>query len=262
MVKYVGYVSEDTRDLSEIGLFQNIKKNLTRKGEGKSFTAKTDDIKMHVEGQGMLFVLKKPVSGKMNKVEVKVDGSKAYDISGLSLKIRKFKDFFKGNYEAKIFDGKDQFTGSKQADKLYGFNGADNINGAGGNDKLVGGKGNDLLDGADGKNTLTGNQGNDAFRFSSQLNSKNYSTITDFTIGEDRIDLANASFPNIGSIGALSASKFVLKTAYAGQSHVVVYDKATGELSYDTTGGSLADAIAFGKVTANLNLTHTDIFVV
>lgn len=262
MVKYVGYVAEDTRDLSEIGLFQNIKKNLTRKGEGKSFTAKTDDIKMHVEGQGMFFVLKKPVSGKMNKVQVKVDDSKAYDISGLSLKIRKFKDFFKGNYEAKIFDGNDQFTGSKQADKLYGFNGRDTINGVGGNDTLVGGKGNDLLDGGDGKNTLTGNSGNDAFRFSSQLNPKNYSNITDFTLGQDWIELQNVAFPNIGSKGQLSAAKFVLESAYAGQDHVVIYDKASGELSYDTTGGSLADAIVFGKVTANLNLSHTNFFVV
>lgn len=281
MVKFVAYTSQDNRDLSDLGLFQNIKKNLTRKHEGKSFDASKGKLDMHVEGKGMFFVLKKPVSGTMDSVLVKWDGKKQYEVSGLDLKIRKMKDFFKGNYEKKIFSGDDTITGSKKKDTLAGFDGADTIKGGNGNDKILGGNGNDklygeagndtikggsgndLLDGGDGKNTLTGGSGDDAFRFSSQLNAKNFSTITDFKIGNDWIELANAAFPNIGDADKkLDASKFVLKSDYAGQSHVVIYDKPTGTLYYDVTGGSLDDAIAFGKVNANLNLTHNDIFVV
>src|SRR5688572_33306437 len=98
MVKFVAYRSQDTRDLSEIGLFKNIKKNLDRKGEGKKFDATKGDIDMHVEGKGMLFVFKNPVSGKMQSVDVKVGGHDEYSLSGLSIKLNKFKKFFKGNY--------------------------------------------------------------------------------------------------------------------------------------------------------------------
>lgn len=277
MVKFVAYTSQDNRDLSDLGLFQNIKKNLTRKGEGKSFDATKGKLDMHVEGKGMFFVLKKPVSGTMDSVLVKRDGDKQYEVSGLDLKIRKMKDFFKGNYEKKIFSEADTITGSKKKDTLAGFDGADTIKGDKGGDKLLGGNGNDFLygeagndtikggkgddrlDGGDGKNTLTGGSGDDAFRFSSQLNAKNVSTITDFTIGEDRIELANAAFPSIGGSGPLGAAKFILSTAYAGEENVVVYDKATGELSYAVAAN---DLIAFGKVTGGLNLTYNDIFVV
>lgn len=277
MVKYVGYTAQDTRDLSELGLFQNIKKNLTRTGEGKSFDATKGKLDMHVEGKGMLFLFKKPVSGKMNSVEVEKDGKDQYEISGLSLKIRKMKEFFKGNYEKNIFSGDDTLLGSKKNDTLAGFDGNDTIKGNNGGDRLLGGngddklygqagadtieggKGNDLLDGGDGKNTLTGGPGDDRFRFSSELDAKNSSKITDFTIGEDRIELVNTAFPGIGGRGGLHSSQFIKSADYTNQSDVVVYDKATGGLSYAVAAGNL---IKFGEVTANLNLTHNDIFVV
>ncbi len=280
MVKFVAYQSVDTRDLSEIGLFQNIKKNLTRKGEGKAFNAKTDDIKMHVDGNNMFFVLKKPVSGTMKKIAVKVDGENDYTIGGLSIKLNKMKDFFKGDYEAKIFKGNDSINGSSKADTLAAFNGADTvkggnggdtIDGGNGSDKLfgeagsdliVGGKGDDLLDGGVGTNSLTGNSGADTFRFSSQLNISNRSTITDFTLGEDTIALENSVFASIGAKGKLAASQFFLSTDYAGEAGAVIYTKATGVLSYSVSGGPIVNAIQFGDVTTNLNLTNKDFLVI
>ena len=254
MVKFVAYQSVDTRDLSEIGLLQNMKKNVTRKHEGKTFDAKSGDIKMHADGNGMFFVLKKPVSGTMKKIAVEVAGADDYTIGGLSIKLKTFKKFFKGDYESKIFKGNDKMTGSSQSDKLAGFNGADtikggnggdSIGGANGSDKLygengadlmTGGKGSDLLDGGLGTNTLTGNSGNDSFRFSSQLGAS-YSSITDFAAGRDSIELDNTAFAGIGGKGKLAASQFFLATDYAGEAGAVIYDKATGVMSYSATGG-------------------------
>jgi Ca2+-binding RTX toxin-like protein len=277
MVKFVAYTSQDNRDLSEIGLFQNIKKNLTRKGEGKKFDATKGDIDMHVEGKGMLFVLKNPVSGTMKSIEVKVGGTDEYFLKGLDIKIRKMKDFFKGDYESKIFEGKDKLIGSGQSDTLSGFagddtikggNGGDTITGLNGNDKLYGegggdlisgGKGNDLLDGGTGSNSLTGNAGKDTFQFSTQLSASNSSSITDFKIGQDIIQLVKSVFPDLSGKGVLSSSSFVKAADYAGEDGVVVYDKATGVLEFATSSNVL---VKFGEVASNTNLKAADFFIV
>lgn len=59
--------------------------------------------------------------------------------------------------------------------------------------KLKGGGGGDILVGGAGKDTLTGGVGNDTFAFwaiSDSLAGKTYDTITDFALGQDRIDLS------------------------------------------------------------------------
>lgn len=277
MVKFVAYHSQDTSDLSELGLFQNIKKNLNRKGEGSSFNASKGDIDMHVEGKGMLFVLKNPVGGKMNSVDVKVDGTDEYFLKGLGLKIRKMKSFFKGDYESKIFEGNDKLIGSKESDKLSGFNGNDSIKGGNGGDTIVGGKGNDklygesgsdtisggdgndFLDGGSGVNTLTGNAGINTFHFGTQLAAGNTSAITDFRTGVDKIELVKSVFPDLSGKGVLSSDSFVKSTAYAGQDGVVVYDKSNGHLSFAVDSNKLVD---FASVSANTDLKSTDFWVV
>ncbi len=277
MVKFVAYHSQDTSDLSELGLFQNIKKNLHRKGEGSSFDASKGKIDMHVEGKGMLFVLKNPVSGKMNSVDVKVDGTDEYFVKGLGLKIRKMKNFFKGDYESKIFSGDDKLVGSKEADKLSGFDGDDTINagnggdtvsggkgndelyGESGSDKISGGSGNDFLDGGAGLNSLTGNAGSNTFHFGTQLAAGNSSTITDFKIGVDRIELVKSVFPDLSGTGKLASGSFVKSTDYAGQDGVVVYNKSNGHLSFAVDSNKLVD---FAQVTANTDLKSTDFWVV
>jgi Ca2+-binding RTX toxin-like protein len=277
MVKFVAYTSHDNRDLSEIGLFQNIKKNLTRKGEGKKFDATKGDIDMHVTGKAMFFVLKNPTSGKMNTIDVKVGGTDQYELKGLGLKIRKMKEFFKGNYESKIFDGKDTINGSGQADKLSGFAGNDTVNagnggdtvwGAGGKDKLngnagddtmSGGKGNDFLDGGSGLNTLTGNAGSNTFHFSAQLSASNKSSITDFKPGSDIIELVKNAFPDLVGKGKLGSSSFIKASDYTDQDGVVVYDKATGSLQFAINSGTL---IQFADVSPNTNLKASDFLIV
>ena len=89
-----------------------------------------------------------------------------------------------------------------------------------------------------------------------------YASITDFTIGQDTIELEKSSFAGIGGKGKLGASQFFMATDYAGEAGAVIYDKATGVLSYSATGGTLANAIQFGDVAANLNLKNSDFLLV
>lgn len=93
----------------------------------------------------------------------------------------------------------DTLTGTDADEVLLGYAGADKIYGAGGND---------VLDGGAGKDTLTGGEGNDIFRFSERLDSfRNYGpanisaadTITDFTLGEDKIDVSALGFTGLGN---------------------------------------------------------------
>jgi hypothetical protein len=70
-------------------------------------------------------------------------------------------------------------------DVINGQGGNDFLLGLGGDDVLRGGDGNDVLTGGAGMNTLTGNEGSDIF----VLLSDGFSKVTDFTLGQDFIQL-------------------------------------------------------------------------
>lgn len=101
----------------------------------------------------------------------------------------------------------ENLTGSAFADNLAGSNGANKLNGLGGNDVLRG------LGGAD---TLTGGAGNDVFRFDGVSHSGaapgTRDVITDFTRGQDRIDLrgidANVATPGNEKFSFIGANEF------------------------------------------------------
>ncbi len=77
-----------------------------------------------------------------------------------------------------------QTYGSSGDDSLSGGAFRDNLQGGGGDDTLTGNGGRDTLDGGAGNDILTGGTGNDVFIYNT-----GYDTITDFTIGTDKIDL-------------------------------------------------------------------------
>ena len=92
--------------------------------------------------------------------------------------------------------GDDILSGGGKKDILRGDSGDDTIVGAQGNDVLLGDSGDDIIRGGGGRDhiqggtgddTLTGGRGADTFVFGQ--NSGN-DTITDFTVGEDTIDLS------------------------------------------------------------------------
>lgn len=99
-------------------------------------------------------------------------------------------------------------------DNLFGGAGNDLLVGGGGNDVLDGGTGNDMLIGGYGNDTLTGGAGQDRFVFNAPLGWDHADTITDFTVGEDKIVLDKAIFKSPEPLAHLH------------------YDQSTGALSY------------------------------
>ena len=83
-------------------------------------------------------------------------------------------------------DGNDEIDGGQGDDLLDGGAGNDDLDGQQGNDTLIGGLGNDLLNGGAGNDVLTGGAGADIFEF---YPGSGRDVITDFTNGEDRIEI-------------------------------------------------------------------------
>ena len=149
------------------------------------------------------------------------------------------------------------------ANTLTGNNEANILNGLGGNDQLLGGAGADTLIGGIGKDTLTGGAGNDIFRFDTALSAAtNVDAITDFTLG-DKIQLENAVFAKLVTVGALSAANFVSGAGAVALDlkDFIIYDTATGNLSYDADGSGAGAAVQFATLTGIPTLTIADIQV-
>ena len=101
---------------------------------------------------------------------------------------------FGGSGNDKLDGGKgnDVLFGGSGNDKLEGGKGHDLLFGGSGHDKLEGGKGNDKLVGGAGGDKVTGGRGMDLFVYLAAFDSTiwDWDRITDFTQGEDKIDLS------------------------------------------------------------------------
>jgi parallel beta-helix repeat protein len=104
--------------------------------------------------------------------------------------------------------GGDVLTGGNRNETLSGFGGRDTLSGGGGNDTLIGGAGGDVL---------TGGPGVDVFKFvllsDSQRGTNLWDRITDFTHGEDQIDLSGLGFTALVSGTSTAAGQ--LRIAYS-----------------------------------------------
>jgi Ca2+-binding RTX toxin-like protein len=109
-----------------------------------------------------------------------------------------------GDAQGDTLSGFENLLGSSFADTLTGNNGANRLDGGSGADTLDGGAGGDILDGGAGNDTLvggagvgvdllTGGAGADNFVYQSLddsriVNGRQQDTITDFTVGQDKLD--------------------------------------------------------------------------
>lgn len=114
--------------------------------------------------------------------------------------------------------------------------------GHGGDDFLTGGKGDDILIGNLGSDTLAGGGGRDTFKLTDIAA---HDLITDYKVGEDKIDLTGLFSAAIG--GPSSAVQLA---------EYVSYDKATGELKVDTDGHGSAAAPVLVAVVDSTPSSH------
>ena len=127
---------------------------------------------------------------------------------------------------ARSGSGNDTLTGNEAANRLESGAGNDTLIGNGGSDVLIGGAGEDIM---------TGGAGGDVFLFQANGDSSvglSRDTVTDFTRGEDKIDLS-----------ALNAAKFIGTGLFTGQAGQVRYASFEGTtiVELDSNGDRLAD---------------------
>ncbi len=133
--------------------------------------------------------------------------------------------------------GSDLLMGKTDDDRLIGGSGNDTLEGDGGNDVLEGGKGNDRLDGGDNNDTLNGSLGDDFITggtgsdlFVIQRDSGN-DTITDFTSGEDLIDIQKLGHISLSDLTLTDTSNGLLVDLGDGNSVIL-----QGVLAADISG--------------------------
>ena len=131
-----------------------------------------------------------------------------------------------------------------------------------GNNVLSGDVSANTLRGLGGADTLTGNAGGDRFVFETPLNgSTNVDTVRDFRSGEDKLLLSEVIFGKLGP-GALSATRFVAGAGAQAQDadDNILYNTATGQLSYDADGNGAGLAVAFATLFGQPTLSASDMF--
>jgi Ca2+-binding RTX toxin-like protein len=150
-------------------------------------------------------------------------------------------------------------TGTSGADTLNGTAAADSITGGAGNDKISGGAGDDVIYGGLGTDTLTGGAGHDHFVFewqSDSLPGTARDVITDFTQGEDVIDLSHLDAAPATSV--IDAFSWIGQSAFsgaAGQLRAAAYSYGT-VIQADTNGDKVADFEVL--LSKSLELTSHD----
>ncbi len=144
--------------------------------------------------------------------------------------------------------GDNRLVGGAGNDTLSGGEGNDLLRGGSGADRLSGDDGDDILRGEFGRDTLTGGAGSDSFVFASLghtgAGQAGADTVTDFTQGEDHIDLSAIDAIR-GNGAAADVFTFIGTTAFtgtAGQLHAVQSGGVT-LIEMDVNGDGQADAV-------------------
>jgi Ca2+-binding RTX toxin-like protein len=132
------------------------------------------------------------------------------------------------NFEfARTGNGNDSITGTAAYNEIFTRGGNDVLDGRGGGDDLRGGEGNDKL---------IGGAGPDAFVFDTHLDATtNVDSVANFNSVEDTFYMDHAVLLTV-AVGALLTSAFRLGSSAADATDRIIYNSATGDLSYDPDG--------------------------
>lgn len=134
------------------------------------------------------------------------------------------------------------------------------LNGGGGNDTITGSTGDDTITGGNGADTITGGAGKDNFTFTTaaESNGVNQDTITDFTVGSDKlvIDVLGTGV-YLGEANGYGAVLTALTSG--GANGTAVLDTSTNTLYVDANeDGALTVADYAIKLTGITDLSSTD----
>ncbi|WP_291994739.1 matrixin family metalloprotease [Candidatus Accumulibacter sp. ACC003] len=155
-----------------------------------------------------------------------------------------------------------QATGGSASDTLTLI---ENLTGSKYNDTLTGDAGANVINGGAGNDTLSGGLGCDIIRFDSVLDAlTNSDTIVDFNVLDDTIQLENAIFTSLTTLGILAADFFrsgAGVSSAADANDFVLYDSTSGALRYDPDGSGVAAAVQFATLSSGLALSNADFLV-
>jgi Ca2+-binding RTX toxin-like protein len=171
-------------------------------------------------------------------------------------------DTLRGNSGINTIDGgagADKIDGMDGGDNLHGGAGSDTLNGGLNNDTLAGDSGNDRLYGGMGYDWLSGGSQGDTFVFMSP--NEQADTIADFSRSErDVIALDPEMFPGLRE-GFWDGSFLIASEAPepTGPEAGLLYNTATGNLSYDADGSGGAAAVLVARFEET-PLLHRDDF--
>lgn len=166
----------------------------------------------------------------------------------------------------------DILLGSSDGNHLVGGQGNDLLQGRNGNDMLFGGAGNDTLagdeladtlNGGSGADRLTGGTGADVFLFDAALVAGGADTITDFTTGLDRVGLSGGPSGIVSRVGSvLAANELCFGPVARDSNDFLVYNRATGQLFYDSDGSGNRSAVLIASLGAGTELAFGDLFLI
>ncbi|WP_158964945.1 calcium-binding protein [Chachezhania sediminis] len=149
--------------------------------------------------------------------------------------------------------GADSIWGQRGKDFIVGGTGADSMFGGGGADTIRGGAGKDTLVGGDGPDRLSGGAGNDTFVYNdlaeSGPNPNGRDVITDFTRGDDKIDLSQVTTVPLDFIGT---------DKFSGTAGELRFQRADGTtmVQLDSDGDGEADFAI--DLTGAIRMTASD----
>lgn len=147
-------------------------------------------------------------------------------------------------------------VGSANADTIHGLDGV--------TETIDAGAGNDTVYVSTGADQITLGAGSDTLVFSKLVTGADAPRIADYSVADDSIQLSKAAFAALGPVGALSAAEFEaaaggLATAASTR---IVYDTATGDLSYDADGSGAGTAVVIAHLTGIPTLTAAEFTIV